>query len=732
MMYNIIKIHIVFLILLFSNTVSAQITVTDNQTAQQLVNKLIGENVAIFNPVLTCDPTANGIFDAPSTSVLGLKGGIVLATGAVNTNGTQIGVNGGGWSGGPAITPVSTPGDTDLYNLIKASNPSTTITYSGCVLEFDFVPDIDTTSTLKFKYVFGSEEYPQYTCSNFNDVFGFLITGAPSYNKTNIALVPGTNIPVAINSVNGGSATGSGNFANCTNMGPGSPFPAYFINNQSSTSDLRLPGITTVLEALATVEPCSTYHMKLGVANANDAALQSAVFLLEKSFSVDSVHLNLADIITSDSGYIAEGCGDAKMTIVRDTTTNTVKKLCFDYGGTATYGVDYDSLPYLVFIPPKQYDTTFPIIPFQDGIPELPYETIIIRRLNCCTMTPVDSVELRIYDSLQITLFNKDTGICGSQTINLRAAGDGDFNYQWSPSNIIANPTDSFTTATVNTTTTFTVTASFMNCPDVSKSFTTIFEPIPEVDILNSQRNICLGIPLQLLAQVEPDDYSDYTYLWTPSTGLDDPTLLEPSFFVTNAGIYSFKLTATTATLGCTGSDTISFDVKPAAKLIDVTPDFTLKYGDEMQLNASGAVVYTWSPTEQLSNPNINNPTVIAHDPALFTVIGFNEYGCADTAYVKMNVDYAMQEFLPNAFSPNGDGRNDVFSVKNLKFQSLIEFKIYNRYGNEVFSTNDSRGGWDGTYMGVPQEIGVYNYIVRVAHPDGTQRVYKGTITLLR
>lgn len=721
-----IRILLITLSLLLWEKSQAQMNVQDNQTAQQLVNKLIGANVLILNPVLTCDPTANGTFDMTGPSNLGMSGGIILATGATNTSGTNIGLNGGGWSGGPSITGVSTGGDVDLGGLIGGDQ-----TYSACTLEFDFVPDIDTAATLSFKYVFGSEEYPSFTCSQFNDVFGFLITGAPAYANTNIALVPGTNIPVTINSINSGVPSGGYSIATCNAMGPGSPFPAYFVNNTGTS--VRLPGFTTVLEAKATVLPCSTYHMKLGIANVVDAGYQSAVFLLENSFSVDSVQVNLADIIKTDSGYIAEGCSEAKMIITRDTTTNSKKKLCFDYGGTATYGVDYNNLPYTVMLAPKQYDTTFPIIPTVDNTPELPYETIIIRRLNCCTQTAVDSVELRIYDSLQIKIFNNDTGMCGGQVINLHAVGDGNFNYEWSPSNIISNPNDSFTTAKVDQTTTFTVKASFLNCPDAFKSFTATVESTPIVNILTPDKyGFCVGDSLKIEVDVQPSTLTGESYVWSPNYALSDPLVKEPYFYTTVPGVYRYILAVQTPQLGCTGSDSIFIDAKPGVKLINVSADTIVRYADYLQLHAEGALFYNWMPTRNLDYPTTSDPKAQALDTTLFMVIGMNEYGCTDTEYVKMGIDYTMHEMIPTGFSPNGDGKNDIFSIKNMNFQRLLEFKIYNRWGQEVFATTDSKKGWDGTYKGVAQELGVYNYIIRVVIPNGQQRVYKGNVTLVR
>src|SRR5262249_24444669 len=152
--------------------------------------------------------------------------------------------------------------DADLATLAGATS-----TYDACVLEFDFKAAGD---TVKFNYVFGSEEYPEFACSPYNDVFGFLISGgvtsaATSYpTPYNIARVPGTTIPVCINSVNSAPTGTTYPIGTCNSLGPGSPFGMYYINNSGSTT-LVYDGKTTVLTAIAAVSPCDTYHLKLGI-----------------------------------------------------------------------------------------------------------------------------------------------------------------------------------------------------------------------------------------------------------------------------------------------------------------------------------------------------------------------------------------------------------------------------------------------------------------------------------
>lgn len=700
------------------------IAVQENLTAQQLVNYLVGTNVATLNPVLNCTGKHNGTFQNV-TSNLPIGEGIILSTGLINSNDP---LQPGAGVSGPATQFVgqftTSPGDPDLSAI------SGFVTNDACILEFDFVPDIDTTSTLRFDYTFASEEYNTFACSSYNDVFAFLLTGPGIGTNVNVALVPGTNIPVAINSINNGQNISSF----CTNMGPGSPFPAYFVDNITANGQtVAYNGFTTRLEALATVSPCDTYHIKLAIANASDNALQSAVFLERNSFRVDDVVLDFAQIVSADSGYIAEGCNFSKFRASRDTTTARPKKLCFQYGGTAINGVDYLPLPDSIVIPPFTPFVDVSVIPISDGIAEPGYETIVITRVNCCTKTPVDSVTLRIYDSLQITLNNRDTGMCGGAPILLSVSGASEFIYAWAPAAYgnIANPNDTVTMAYPNFTTNYSVTASFLTCPPVTKSFKVTVEPVPVVNIIAADTTVCLSGPMQLRVDVQPDTFQQFTYLWGPNLGLDDPFAKEPFYYYPVPADYKFVLAVQTP-LGCTGKDSILIRSKPSAELINVTPDTVIRYGDKIQLFAEGATYYAWTPTKYLDYATIQDPMAEGLDTVTYRVVGVNQFGCKDTAFIRIGIDYSMIEMVPSAFTPNGDGRNDVFKLLNANFQKLQEFRVFNRYGQEVFSTNDPAMGWDGNFRGVAQPIGAYNYLIRVSLPNGEVRIYKGDVTLIR
>lgn len=87
---------------------------------------------------------------------------------------------------------------------------------------------------------------------------------------------------------------------------------------------------------------------------------------------------------------------------------------------------------------------------------------------------------------------------------------------------------------------------------------------------------------------------------------------------------------------------------------------------------------------------------------------------------------------IPNAFSPNNDGQNDVFVINNITDEKLIDFKIFNRWGTIVFRTSNPGEGWDGMYKGEVQPVGTYGYVIRIGYPDGYIETYKGTLTLIK
>jgi gliding motility-associated-like protein len=182
--------------------------------------------------------------------------------------------------------------------------------------------------------------------------------------------------------------------------------------------------------------------------------------------------------------------------------------------------------------------------------------------------------------------------------------------------------------------------------------------------------------------------------------------------------------------------DTIDayIEVRPLPNIKVLNKDTVIKYGQSVQLMVNGARLYNWTPVSSLNNPNISYPIATPSEPTMYVAEGIGTNGCRASDTVRVGLDYRDNLFIPTAFSPNGDGKNDVFKVSNMTFQRFVEFRVFNRWGQEIYNGGggDPRKGWDGNWKGVAQESGTYQYLIRVASPDGYVETYKGDVTLVR
>ena len=152
-------------------------------------------------------------------------------------------------------------------------------------------------------------------------------------------------------------------------------------------------------------------------------------------------------------------------------------------------------------------------------------------------------------------------------------------------------------------------------------------------------------------------------------------------------------------------------------------------------MNATGGLRYSWTPISNLSNSNISNPIANPTETTLYSVKVTSETGCTDIDTVTVFArggDASKTFFVPNAFSPNGDGLNDCFSLRKWGNVTLKEMAIYNKWGNKVFVTDDINQCWDGFYQKKAQPAGVYVYSIVAESPICGSFTRKGTIVLVR
>lgn len=243
-------------VVVFSTIISqsqAQLQVNGNLTPEEMVQFFVGSGINYSNVNYTGADTARGIFTNGGTTNIGVDHGLALTSGTIHIIPGPDNSGSTGYSSGM-------PGDSLLSAVVG------TTTYDACVLDFDFVPAADTAWC---DFVFGSEEYPEWVGSTFNDVFGFFVSGpnpeGGNYEFKNIALVPGTDLPVAINNVNPGF------------------YPEYYIDNTGGLT-IQYDGFTTVLTAKCAVIPGATYHFKLAVTDVGDGIFDTGVLLEAESF----------------------------------------------------------------------------------------------------------------------------------------------------------------------------------------------------------------------------------------------------------------------------------------------------------------------------------------------------------------------------------------------------------------------------------------------------------------
>ncbi len=432
--------------LAFTTSGLAQLTADNALTIEQYVQDvLLGQNVSVSNITFNgasanVSSTAVGGFDCVDCN-LGIASGFMMASGSVQG---AVGPNNSTSSTLPG-TGTFQGNDADLLNLVQANGGNSI--HDWAIIEFDFIPLGD---TLRFNYVWGSEEYDTYVGSGFNDVFGFFLSGPGingpySNNAENIALVPGTNQGVAINTIN----NGNGNAGPCTNC--------EFYNQLGSDNDffnnmdddiytnpfyMQYDGYTDVLTAIGLVQCGQTYHIKLAICDANDSGLDSGIFLERDSFSsnlVVQVELNF-EVGGPDGNSLYENCGTGNLIFTRpesfDTNNSFVAYLAYE--GSAIMGVDYTELPDSIVFAPGVESVEIPIDAFTDGLTEGTENVhMTITNLAQCSEVMLESdFEFFINDEAEpLVVDGYEEHICDGGTAELVpiiSGGYANYGYEWS------------------------------------------------------------------------------------------------------------------------------------------------------------------------------------------------------------------------------------------------------------------------------------------------------------
>ncbi|MCE2711449.1 MAG: choice-of-anchor L domain-containing protein [Cryomorphaceae bacterium] len=756
---KIIRTYSWFLFLIWHLSVNGQLATTPGTPAPALVqNVLLGPGVTVSNITYNGSPSAISEFSYAGPN-LGISSGIVMTTGTTYNNGAgphgpnnlaNAGVDNG--AAGSAL----------LSNIIGGTQ-----TFNATILEFDFIPYSD---TVRFRYIFGSEEYPEFAPPNnssYNDVFGFFISGPGIAGTQNIARLPSGSI-VSINNVN--QITNS-TYYNDNGDGNTAPY-------NSSPLYIQYDGFTDVLTASSKVECGETYHLILAIADVGDGIYDSGIFLEANSLS---------------------------------SNTSSALTIPINVSGTATEGVDYTDIPASVTIPPGQTTVTLTLDAFADALTESEETLSISFQITdaCGNVNPI-TVDLSIGD-VQPVAVSVESGdvVCPGDDVELMAVasgGVGPYTYSW---NTGASTSSIFVTPTSTQTYTVSVTDNCLN--QTATGSGTVNVPVYPPIVINESADIteiCPYLPSQLETSVT-GGAGNYSYAWTDESGANLGN--QSTQIVTPSETTTYTITVTDQ-CGLTSTATVIYTITSPPLLTSITPDIEICPGDSVLLtvNASGGYgqyFFLWPQTGETSSsiwvyplesttytvnvsdecqtfvvtdqttvfvvrPNADfvitsstlfdnlpitfqnlttngetyswefgdgNSSTVVHpnniyaEPGTYivTLIATDEKGCMDTIAKPITIEEGYYVYIPNTFTPDGFRFNNVFEASTVGVQTL-NVKIFNRWGELVFESEERDFQWDGTYRGAPVQDGTYIWKIRYFTNSGREILTTGHINCIR
>lgn len=578
--------------LLLSNSTFAQLKITTNRSVTDLVtNVLASKGVSIQNIESSANLNAIGFFDGRGSN-LGLDSGIVISTGQVkNAAGKNLIGNTG--------TSNNQAGD----SLISKLNPSQP-NFDASWIKFDITPESD---SIRFRFIFASEEYPEFVNQLYNDVFGLFILGNEYGTETNLAIIPNTNTPVSIQSING--------IVN-----------AQLYRDNTNGLTCSFDGFTTIIEVKAKVTPCKKYQLKFVIADIKDFIYDSGIFI--EAQSLQSINKNAVTLIAKKD--IISEC-DSNDFIFSRNSDDLSTEIIINYviSGTATSNIDYtiDNINTAV-IPIGVKRIAVKVKPFADGIPE-PSESIFLKILSpviCDTVTksmvildykPIDSLEfnyvcndstvritIRDFDKLDSLAWydDKDRLVSIFPSVEYNVYLDSGYHYV----------------------------RGVERCTGRVIIDSVLIRKY-EITIVGDTL-ICYGDTLQLSAS---STLSNAKYEWSSTTGGNySPTPLtsSPSLIPEKSG----NITVSITNDGVCSQKTYHVEVIKLAVEFDTIS--ICGAGNSKVIKTSGGDKYKWTPSTYLSSDSISSPTCTPEASITYTV-KIEKGDCSETFQVMIIVD---------------------------------------------------------------------------------------------
>ena len=740
-----------FLVLLFSSlAVKSQIVIDNNlpnNSATYLVdNVLLGGGIVGSNHSFIGDPNQIGFFNGVNSN-LAIDSGVVLSSGNILE---LIGPN----SSGSTSTAFTGAGDPTLDLVVGPFD----FTNDAAVLEFDFVP---TSDVISFKYVFGSEEYLEFVAS-FNDAFGFFLSGpnpaGGNYIDQNLAIVPGTaNTPVSIFNVN--------NISNSTyyvDNGTGATAP-----QNTDPTVIQFDGFTTPLTATAAVNCGDTYNIKIVVADVNDFAYDSGVFLEAGSFY--SPPLSIIDDLGIDSTVMSIPCNslvtltatggvgatyqwfDSTSFVISTNSSITVGEGTYvvsaDISGcavlsdtlrviegdfpTVDLGVDTNiACNSFYLLTPNILGGTAPYVYLwsngstlsSQNLGDGNYDLIITDLFGCADTSNI----LITYDPPPVLNLGLDYAIeCNTTTTLIPnvIGGTEPYSYTWNDGSINSslNVSEGIFSLTI---------IDFWNCSDSDDIIIT--EDNPGTITLSGGGKICDNGTNTVNVNFNFNGLLPWNLEFTNGISnqiIQDITSSNYLVTTSNDGIYDIVVASDVndCIANIIGAAEVIVYPLPIANLY---PNESFIYeGETIKLEVGDYSMYQWYNSEGLDFDTLSTLTV--SDSGTFYVMVTDFNGCEGVSNIAVvSTQPRTNLFIPNTFTPNGDEHNELFFIlgDNIK---TFNIQIFNRWGELMFISESIDKGWDGTFDNKKVQEGTYYYNLKVLGKDNVNVELSGNLNII-
>lgn len=753
---------ILFLLLIaYPFLIRAQVVCTsqNGQSAQSVIeNYFLGGGVAVsnvrFNGQLNVNSNQFGTFTNADTSGQNIKlnSGLIIATGDILNAAAPSQP-----TASSSTNPVSDGNNvsSSLYYLLQQLGLNYSMNDVG-VLSFDFIPQGDRVS---FKYVFASDEYQNYVCSQYNDAFGFFISGpfdengnfvniggVTPYINENIAIIPGSNpeLPVTINTVNSGTANGTVQPCVLSNT--------HLHILQSSETCNRMIGYTIALETKRVdVAPCYKYRIEMATCNVSDHSLPSAVFLGANSFKVDEFQLS-AQVggVTHGDTVMKASCSSTTVRSSLNRPAEAGDAYTFRVEGDMVEGVDYQPFGNTLTFPvgDTMAEVTINFISSPNDVPgQVKTMYIITEARTECSVDDTITIRAVVPQNFVITNISDNKVYCDDvlpqrEMVYVNVENPiGNVTYSWQDPDgnpIGENPNSDTNYITITQPIIVTINVSDECDRIVTRNIQ--FSKNTATTVVSSDKDrICEGDSIILSCT------NATSCIWT-STPADirlaqNNTSINPIAMPSSQTTYSVTIIDAN---GCQAQGQVSVQAYPAVKAkMSLNPNKLTYINNQTQFSDQTANNFSrlWDfgdgTTSTLENGYHSYPNNIESEYDV-VLVAYNEALCPDTARGKIIVKPDFGIYVPSAFTPGAANANSYF-VPISSTPVEYELSIYNRWGERIFYTNrrdgskDEQAGWDGKLKdGSYAPDGNYVWYLIYTDGDGKLQSKNGSVVLVK